>query len=340
MASDRSDTEPGALQGIFRGAASKRGKSDIMADIESHRRIAFAYPDLTALIKKYAVVDLHFHSRYSDGFNDIAAIAKRARKLGIGIAITDHNRIGGAVEIDRYRDVFSIPGIEITSKEGAHLLVYFYEVKALEMFYSELAPYVGREILASTALSMESIIACAREYRSVIIFPHPYCAVYTGICNPMFSEKRQEALIAMVDGIEAINAGNLHRWNLESALLGFNMDMGLTAGSDGHNLFQMGRAVTYAACKKKRAAFLDAVKEKRSRAIGKEINLLRKVTSNSVKFPSNIKNSQEIMGKNVRYGYAVINHKSRQFRENMQRIRQNRTTLKKGFTPIDPSDAE
>ncbi len=310
-----------------------------MTDIERHRRVVFDYPDLTALIKKYAVVDLHFHSRYSDGFNDIDAIARRARKLGIGIAITDHNRIGGAVAIDRYRDVFSIPGIEITSKEGAHLLVYFYEAAELEKFYAELVPYIGREVLASTALSMESLIACARGYRSVIVFPHPYCAVYTGICNPLFSEKRQEALVSMADGIEAINAGNLHRWNLESALLGFNMDTAVTAGSDGHNLFQMGRAVTYAPCEKNRTAFLDAVKQKRSWVIGKEINLLRKVTSNSVKFPTNIRNSQEIMGKNVRYGYAVINHKSRQFRENVQRIRQKRTTLKNLSGPGKPSDA-
>ena len=97
----------------------------------SFHKIRFERPDLDELIKQYTVVDLHFHSKYSDGNNAVSSIAKRALELGIGIAITDHNEIKGAVEIDRYRELLSIPGIEITSREGTHLLIYFYEVKSL-----------------------------------------------------------------------------------------------------------------------------------------------------------------------------------------------------------------
>jgi hypothetical protein len=50
----------------------------------------------------------------------------------IGVAITDHNEIRGAVEMDRIRDVLSIPGIEVTSGEGSHLLVYFYRHQGAE----------------------------------------------------------------------------------------------------------------------------------------------------------------------------------------------------------------
>ena len=80
-----------------------------------HHRIQFERPDLAQLKEKHTVVDLHFYSHYSDGHNSIEAIAQKARELGIGIAVTDHNEIRGAVEIAQYHDILSIPGIEITS---------------------------------------------------------------------------------------------------------------------------------------------------------------------------------------------------------------------------------
>ena len=95
--------------------------------MHSSDRVRFEKPDLELLNKTYTVVDTHFHSSYSDGLNRIDKIVERARRLGIGIAITDHNEIRGALEIDQYKDVLSIPGIELTVAEGSHLLVYFYE---------------------------------------------------------------------------------------------------------------------------------------------------------------------------------------------------------------------
>jgi len=46
-------------------------------------------------------------------------------------------------------------------------------------------------------------------------------------------------------------------------------------------------------------------------ADGIEINLLCKVTSNGMKLRSNIRNSSDLLEKNVRYGYALINNRSR-----------------------------
>jgi len=287
----------------------------------TNNRVVFAEPDLARLSGKYTVVDLHFHSRHSDGKDDVAAIAQRARKLGIGIAITDHNRIDGALEIDEYHDILTIPGIEITAREGAHLLAYFYSTVDLKKFFSELSPYLGEKVMISAGLSMESLICLARSFNGVIIFPHPFSAIYTGICNPVFSEKRQETLLAMADGIEVINAGNLHRWNLESTVLGFNMETALVGGSDGHILSHMGRVVTCAPCKNDRAAFLDAVRAGRTRVVGKEINLLRKVGSGGTRIRSNISTPADLMGKNVRYGYALINRQSKRFRDNIRRRR-------------------
>jgi len=287
--------------------------------IDNHR-IQFERPNLTELIKENTVVDLHFHSHYSDGFNRVEAIARKAHDLGIGIAITDHNEIRGAVEIDGYSDVFSIPGIEMTSKEGTHILIYFYHIEHLEVFYKEhVIPYMGNDIMSSTTLEMEEIIKRARKFKTVIIFPHPFCVVYTGIQNSYFSEDRRERIFPMVDGVEVINSENMNKSNLRSALLGFNLGKGITGGSDGHRISQMGKVVTYATCKRSRKAFLDAIKKKKTKVIGKEIDLIRKVTSNGVKLRTNIKNYPDLVEKNLKYSYTVINSKSKEIKENVKR---------------------
>lgn len=283
-------------------------------------KILFERPNLDKLTGQYTVVDLHFHSRYSDGYNGVDTIAKRAMELGIGIAITDHNEIRGALELDRYRDILSIPGIEITSKEGTHLLVYFYDIENLKAFYKkDVKPNMGHDIMSSTHLEMEEIIARARNFETIIVFPHPYCATFTGIQNTYFPQQRLDRLFDIVDGIEVINAENLNKWNLRSALLGFNLDKGVTGGSDGHRLPQMGKAVCYAACKNDRRAFLDAIKRKQTNVIGKEIDIIRKVRSNGVKLRTNIKNYPDLVEKNLKYSCRVINSKSKTFKDNVKR---------------------
>jgi hypothetical protein len=53
--------------------------------------------------------------------------------------------------------------------------------------------------------------------------------------------------------------------------------------------------------------------------VGKEIDLLRKVTSNTIKLKSNIRNYPDILEKNIRYSYTLFNVKQRSLRESMRR---------------------
>jgi predicted metal-dependent phosphoesterase TrpH len=286
---------------------------------EDVEKILFKEPDLALLRKDHAVFDMHFHTRYTDGRDTTQAIAARARALGIGIAITDHNDIRGALEMDQYRDVPSIPGIEITSREGTHILVYFYEQRHLKKFYAKyVKPFLGKDVLSSTSLGMEEIVHCAKLFPSLTIFPHPYCVAYTGICNLNFDEPRLERLLESVDGVEVINAENIHRWNLRCALLGFHLKKSITGGSDGHSLYHMGKVVTYAACEKSGPAMLDAVKNGRTCVVGKEINLFRKVAASSAKLNIPASAYPERLGKNIRYSYRVIRVKSVLIRQQLQ----------------------
>jgi len=284
--------------------------------VDSLHRIVFDRPRLDELSNRYTVVDMHFHSHLSDGHDSVEAIAERAVELGIGIAVTDHNAIHGAVEIDRFPTVFSIPGIELTSYEGTHVLVYFYEIKSLLRFYSrDVQPHMGAEVMSSLALELEEIIRRARRFETVVIFPHPYSGSYTGLHNPYFRGERFAELLELADGIEVINSENLNKWNLRSALLGFNLNKGITGGSDGHRLSQMGRVVTVADCAVRRRSFLDAVKRRKTRVIGKEIDLIRKMTSNGAKLRSSISHYPDLVQKNLRF----LNTTSRAITENVKR---------------------
>jgi predicted metal-dependent phosphoesterase TrpH len=303
--------------------------SSIARLAEANHRIIFQAPDLDHLSRTGTVVDLHFHSHHSDGANSPGQIIEKAEQLGIGIAITDHNSIEGALAADRQSTVLTIPGIEITSREGAHILMYFYNAKALKRFFdADVQPFLGKERMSSIGLTMEEIIGRARPYDPVVIFPHPFCAMYTGICNPVFSPDRQHELLGAVDGVEVINAGNLKKWNLKSALLGFNLNKIITGGSDGHSLYQMGKAVTCAPTPPDRTAFLDALKARENRVVGKEIDFVRKIASNSAKLPANMKNSRDQMGKNMRYGFALFNHNSQRVKTGFQRMLHNHRTKK------------
>jgi len=288
--------------------------------MDKTNRVQFEKPNISELIQQYTVVDLHFHTRYSDGSNTVRQIAKRVRQLGIGIAITDHNDISGAVEIDQYKDILSIPGIEITSREGSHILTYFYDIKSLRHFFHEhIQPNMGNGLMSSITLPMEAIIAKARTFNTVVILPHPYCTAYTGVCNPQFSMARQKRLFDLADGVEAINSENLKKWNLKCAVLGFNLDKTVVGGSDGHALYQIGKVVSYADCKRTRRAFLDAVRKKQNKVIGKEIDIFRKVTSNGLKLRMNLKNCPDLIEKNIRYSCTLLNSKSKKLRENIKR---------------------
>jgi predicted metal-dependent phosphoesterase TrpH len=299
--------------------------------MDSLNRIQFETPDLNTLNRTCTVVDLHFHSFHSDGADSVEEIAERARQLGIGVAITDHNAIEGAVRLDGIEDVFSIPGIEITSREGSHVLVYFYRIDDLRSFYADhIQPYMGPTVMSSIDRDVETIVRSARKFKSVVVFPHPYSAAFTGICNHSFSDAQLDRLLKMADGVEVINSENLKRWNLKSALLGFNLDRAITGGSDGHSVTQMGSVVTYAVCDRSRKAFLDALSRKQAKVVGTESKLLKKIQSNGAKLKISINNCPDLVEKNIRYGKSVVRFRTRKAAEKIwQRIGDRH--LKKAF---------
>ena len=108
----------------------------------------------------FNAMDMHVHTRFSDTSTSVRSIVKRARKKNIGISITDHNDIRGALLARSLaKDVMMIPGIEISSKERAHLLAYFYSMNDLEHFYNNnIKNNKSRMIYLKTKLGLIEII--------------------------------------------------------------------------------------------------------------------------------------------------------------------------------------
>ena len=99
--------------------------------------VTFETPNIKTLNKNFSLVDMHVHTEYShDCTTKLSDILKKAKKLGVGIAITDHNEVRGCLKALKSKNPpLIIPGIEICSKEAKEVLAYFYSPSELEDFY-------------------------------------------------------------------------------------------------------------------------------------------------------------------------------------------------------------
>lgn len=192
-------------------------------------------------------VDLHLHTHYS---RDCAVSPRRlvevARERGLSrIAVTDHNRIAGALEAHALAPDFVIVGEEIKTDSG-ELLAYF----------------IREEIPAG--LSPEETIRRIREQGGIVGVSHP------------LDQLRREAMgrdvllriLPHVDCLEVFNARVV--WPSDNArALAFAGEHGLpgAAGSDAHSVYEVGRAYVEVPPFGGPQEFLEALKQ--GRAVGR-----------------------------------------------------------------------
>jgi len=272
-------------------------------------------PDINALKQEgFSSVDMHFHSKYSDGTGSVQNIVKKAKKLGVGICITDHNEITGSFNLSKHKDVLSIPGIEITSKEGAHMLAYFSKISELIGFYSN--HIEDKKIRNSNFVDIGvlDMIEKAKENNACVITPHPYGPSFTGIMNHVKNKSMDMSLFDKVHGVEAINGGDLKMNNRKATILALNLGKAITAGTDGHYLYELGKVVTYADAHTTED-FLEALHNKENFVIGKELGIIKKATSQGMKIPRQINKTPQMMRQHLRFGKHVIENKRNSVRD-------------------------
>ncbi len=176
--------------------------------------------------RDWILCDLHMHTSWS---NDCAIetqdLLDHAETIGLGgIAVTDHNVFGGAleaVELARDRDLIVIPGEEIkTDGQG----------EVIGLFLKEEIP---------RRLSFADTLAAIKEQGGLVYLPHPFDRMHT---VPDASTLHRH--LAEIDVFEVYNARLLREDHNDEALRfarKYNLIMG--AGSDAHVLQGVGTGV-------------------------------------------------------------------------------------------------
>jgi len=184
------------------------------------------------------LADLHIHSLYSwDGIVPVASILAYAVKTaGLQVvAITDHNRIEGALEALELAPDYGVevvPGCEVSTADG-HLLALF----------------VTGAIPAG--LSLQETVAHVKELGGLCVAPHPEAGKASlslseaAITQALQDPEARETLV----GIESYNAGNvgwLYRdGNPRARRLTERLRLAHLGASDAHMLPAIGSGKTF-----------------------------------------------------------------------------------------------
>lgn len=173
-----------------------------------------------------AFVDLHCHTKASfDCLSDPAAVVKAASERGLThLAITDHDRIEGALEARALAPagLTILVGEEVKTRDGDLICLF-----------------LDRAI--PPGLSADEAIAAAREQGALVGMPHPFDRLRGSLLR---EAARMETLAGKVDWIETHNARVIGRGN-ETAT-GYARDHRLpgVAVSDAHSILEVGVAYT------------------------------------------------------------------------------------------------
>src|SRR3989449_5678425 len=167
------------------------------------------------------LLDLHNHTQYSpDSRVDPGRLVAVAQRMGLaGIAITDHNAVGGirVAEAAARGGFLVIPAIEVSTEAG-HVLGY------------GIRDLVPRDL--SVAETAERIVALG----GVPVAAHPF-RFWSGLGPSAVGQ-------AAFPAYETCNGRTLRRGNVRARALARKRKVGETGGSDSHFLDEVARATT------------------------------------------------------------------------------------------------
>ncbi len=166
-------------------------------------------------------VDLHSHTIYSkDCLTKTRQLIDHARKIGLNkVAVTEHNRLDGALAAKAIAPDLVIVGEEIKTTHG-EIIGY----------------YLQEEV--PRGLSPAETIQRLRDQGAVITIPHPLDSLRS-------SAMRLRAVLTVIDDVDALEVLNARcvrpADNLAAAKLAAERGKLITAGSDAHILSELGQ---------------------------------------------------------------------------------------------------
>ncbi|MCB0106050.1 MAG: PHP domain-containing protein [Caldilineaceae bacterium] len=166
-------------------------------------------------------IDLHTHTIYSkDCLTQTKLLIERARAIGLDkVAVTEHNRLDGALAAKALAPDLIIVGEEIKTTHG-EIIAY----------------YLQEEV--PRGLSPAETVRRLREQGAVISIPHPLDSIRT-------SAMRRETVLTIIDDVDALEVCNSRcvrqADNVAAAQLAAEHGKLVTAGSDAHIARELGQ---------------------------------------------------------------------------------------------------
>ncbi len=189
-------------------------------------------------------IDLHVHTIYSsDAFITPKQLVSQAKMRGLdGVAVTDHDRLDGAMRICRETDFLVVPGIEISTADG-HV--------------------VGLNVQETIPKGLRSAETVERIHQAGGI------AI---ACHPVVFLKRSlhDRVTRDFDAIEVINSSSLPFGfsRKRSEELAFRLGLARVAGTDAHFAPEIGCAYTIVDSEPRSDDIVDAIKNGRCEPLG------------------------------------------------------------------------
>ncbi|MFC2064151.1 PHP domain-containing protein [Chloroflexota bacterium] len=173
------------------------------------------------LSSELILVDFHVHTNYSkDSLTPPGALLQKLAKKVDRIVITDHNTIRGAVEAKKINSEHVIVGEEIMTTKGEILAIF-----------------VQEEVPAG--LPPHEVLQRLRDQNAFVSVSHPFDTFRHGSWE-------LEDLIAILPHIDAIEGFNsrvmTNRANRSAMEFAKEYKLMITAGSDAHTTFEVGKA--------------------------------------------------------------------------------------------------
>jgi predicted metal-dependent phosphoesterase TrpH len=165
-------------------------------------------------------VDLHLHSNFShDGRSSLQQLIDRAHECKLDrIALTDHNRVDGALSFARLAPQLAIVGEEAKTREG----------EVIGLFIASWLPPYRRP---------EEVMDLVHQIGGLVYVPHPL--------DPYRSHFRAERIVELAERIDIIETYN--PWcdaaaNRAATELARDLDKVTATGSDAHSAEELGRS--------------------------------------------------------------------------------------------------
>lgn len=182
-------------------------------------------------------VNLHIHTRYSDGLAFPEIIVQQAEKAGYkAIAISDHNTVNAYIETNILNSDIIIPAVEFDVWCGyvfMHLLAYGIDVNnsQLKEFYAKNKRETELDIIRIFAKrDIKKLISAIHDAGGIAVLAHPAC------CWALNMDKFVKNLVSYgLDGIEIYYPYKRHR-----GIIKFNTAENMVKLADKYNLIKTG----------------------------------------------------------------------------------------------------